>query len=146
MEKSCFVGISALRRNDPDRPNHEKDIMSPDGEVMKTPQDSLLSVVYAPDARTGLPTGDIQYYVSDRASEDVKQFILQNLMKDVSVAKNVANPQGLSDDALLELSRGLNESVDDYVLRMQKQVDDFKFIREQVAKQIQEQNVPFKSE
>ena len=67
-------------------------------------------------------------------------------MKDVSVAKNVANPSGLSDDALLELSRGLNESVDDYVLRMQQQVDNFKFIREQVAKQVQEQNVPPKSE
>lgn len=120
--------------------------LSPDGEVQKTPQDSLLSVIYAPDARTGLPTGDIQYYVSDRASEDVKQFILQNLMKDVSVAKQVANPQGLSDDALLELSRGLNESVDDYVLRMQKQVDDFKFIRDQVARQVAEQNVPPKSE
>ena len=119
--------------------------LSSDAEVAKTPQDSLLSVIYAPDARTGLPTGDIQYYVSDRASEDVKQFILKNLMKDVSVAKNVANPVGLSDDALLELSRGLFESVDDYVLRMQQQVDNFKFIREQVAKQAV-QNVPDKSE
>lgn len=120
--------------------------LSPDGEVQKTPQDTLLTIIYAPDERTGLPTGDIQYYVSDRASEDVKQFILQNLMKDVSAAKNVANPQGLSDDALLELSRGLNESVDDYVLRMQKQVDDFKFIREKVARELAEKNVSPQSE
>ena len=97
-------------------------------EEKKTPVDTLLSIVYAPDERTGLPTGDITYYVSDKASEDVKNFILKNLMNDVSAAKNIGNNLGLSDDALLELSKGSRESMDEYILRLGKQIDDFKFI------------------
>lgn len=145
MNKRNISERFAFARSCDYQSKYYKKPLSFDGEVKKTPQDTLLSVVYAPDARTGLPTGDIQYYVSDKASEDVKQFILKNLLKDVSAAKNVANPTALSDDALLELSRGLNESVDDYVMRMQQQVDNFKFIREQVAKQAA-QNVSDKPE
>lgn len=104
-------------------------------EEKKTPVDTLLSIVYAPDERTGLPTGDITYYVSDKASEDVKNFILKNLMNDVSAAKNIGNNLGLSDDALLELSKGSRESMDEYILRLGKQIDDFKFIKELAAKE-----------
>lgn len=104
-------------------------------EEKKTPVDTLLSIVYAPDERTGLPTGDIQYYVSDKASEDVKNFILKNLMNDVSAAKNIGNNLGLSDDALLELSKDSKESMDAYILRLGKQIDDFKFIKELAAKE-----------
>lgn len=104
-------------------------------EVDSQSKDSLLSIIYAPDSRTGLPTGDLNYYVSDRANEDVKAFILKNLMMDVSAAKNVPNPSGLSDDALLELSRGSNETVDDYVMRMNHEIETFKFFQEQMKKQ-----------
>ena len=37
-------------------------------ERQKLPSDSLLSVIYQPDSRTKLPTGDIGYFVSDRAN------------------------------------------------------------------------------
>lgn len=132
------------RRIDVDATNHEK-ISRPSVEVEKTPNDTLLSIVYAPDERTGLPCGDINYYVSERVNPDVREFILANLMRDVSVAKNIANPSGLSDDALLELSRGSSENVDDYVLRLNKEISDFKFMKEMFEKQ-EKQDVPPKSD
>lgn len=110
-------------------------------ELEKSSSDSLLSIIYAPDGRTGLPTGDLNYYVSDKANEDVKAFILKNLMLDVSSARNIPNPSGLSDDALLELSIGSNESVDEYVQRLSREIDTFKFFQEQIKKQ----NVPSES-
>lgn len=100
-------------------------------EVKNSPKDSLLSIVYAPDDRTGLPTGDLTYLVSAKVAPDVKEFILSNLMQDVSVAKNPANLQGLSDDALLELSRNKGESLESYVGRLTREIDTFKFIQEQ---------------
>lgn len=128
-------------------PDILNDVEQTECEVAQTPKDSLLSIIYATDERTGLPTGDIQYFVSDRASDDVKNFILQNLMIDVSPAKNVANPSGLSDDALLELSRGSRETVQEYAMRLGKQIDDFKFLQEQIAReQAEKQNVSDKSE
>lgn len=128
-------------------PDILNDVEQTECEVAQTPKDSLLSIIYATDERTGLPTGDIQYFVSDRASDDVKNFILQNLMIDVSSAKNVANPSGLSDDALLELSRGSRETVQEYAMRLGKQIGDFKFLQEQIAReQAEKQNVSDKSE
>ena len=128
-------------------PDILNDVEQTECEVAQTPKDSLLSIVYATDERTGLPTGDIQYFVSDRASDDVKNFILQNLMIDVSAAKNVANPSGLSDDALLELSRGSRETVQEYAMRLGKQITDFKFLQEQIAReQAEKQDVSSESE
>lgn len=110
-------------------------------EVEYSPSDSLLSVIYAVDERTGLPSGDLQYFVSDKANPTVKQFILDNLMCDISSARNIKNPSGLTDDALLELSRGSNETIDDYVLRLGNEIETYKFFVEQSKK-----DVPDKSE
>lgn len=133
MNKDSYKRFDYARSYDPSLSKHEV-IIRPSVEVEKKPSDSLLSVIYAPDARTGLPTGDIQYFVSDKANPDVKQFILQNLMMDVSAAKNVTNPSGLSDDALLELSRNSNETVDQYISRLGHEIDTFKFFQEQSKK------------
>lgn len=122
------------RRYDPDSWFAQGSESQSSVEIEKSPQDSLLSIIYAPDPLTGLPTGDIQYFVSDKANPDVKAFILDNLMRDVSAGKNVANPSGLSDDALLELSRGRDESVQEYAQRLRSEVDSFKFLREQLSK------------
>ena len=138
MKKDSYVRFDYARNYDPSLSNPEKSSVKIADEVEHKPKDTLLSVIYAPDVRTGLPTGDIQYYVSDKANPDVKQFILQNLMMDVSSARNVTNPSGLSDDALLELSRSSNETFDQYISRLGHEIDTFKFFQEQIKKQ----NVP----
>lgn len=138
MKRSSFLAFDFCRNlRNPDCP----DVVSVPqvDEVKNSPKDSLLKIVYAPDSRTGLPTGDLTYLVSDKAAPDVKEFILSNLMQDVSAAKNPANLQGLSDDALLELSRNKGESLESYVGRLTREIDTFKFIQEQ---QKREKDVP----
>ena len=41
-------------------PDILNDVEQTECEVAQTPKDSLLSIIYATDERTGLPTGDIQ--------------------------------------------------------------------------------------
>lgn len=86
------------------------------------PRDSLLRIIYTPDARTGLPTGDLGYLVSDKANPQVKQFILDNLMQDVSSAVT-PSAQGLSDDDILALSRNVGESVEAYAARLNQSIE-----------------------
>lgn len=134
MKKDSYKRFDYARNYDSSLSNPEKPSSVTVDELEQNPKDTLLSVIYAPDVRTGLPTGDIQYYVSDKANPDVKQFILQNLMMDVSSAKNITNPSGLSDDALLELSRNSNETPDQYISRLGHEIDTFKFFQEQIIK------------
>lgn len=132
MKKDSYKRFDYARFYDPSLSNPDKSSVMTSVEVDMKPKDTLLSVIYAPDERTGLPTGDIQYFVSDKANPDVKQFILQNLMMDVSSVKNVTNPSGLSDDALLELSRNSNETPEQYISRLGHEIDTFKFFQEQM--------------
>lgn len=101
------------------------------------PADSLLSLVYKRDERTGLPTGDLSYLVSDKANPEVKQFILDNLMQDVSAAKNVSAPAGLSADDVLALSRNSGESIADYVARLNQSIDRDKWILSKYKENVQ---------
>lgn len=104
------------------------------------PADSLLKLVYKRDERTGLPTGDLNYLVSDKANPEVKQFILDNLMKDVSSAKNISAPAGLSADDVLALSRNHNESIADYAARLNQSIDRDKWILDTYKKNVQSQS------
>lgn len=129
MKKENYKSFDYARRYDPVRSKCPVQEVNVDEENV-VPKDSLLHTIYAPDPRTGLPTGDITYMVSDKVNPQVKQFILDNLMMDTSSAKTPSVPDGISDDALFELSRGHNESLADYVGRLNKEVDTFKFIQE----------------
>lgn len=82
--------------------------------------DSFIRLVYALDEHR-VPTGDLAYMVSDKANPEVKQWVLQNLLMDVSAAASVAAPEGVSDDDILALSRDPRESSQDYMNR----VNDF---------------------
>lgn len=101
------------------------------------PVDSLLSLVYKRDERTGLPTGDLSYLVSDKANPEVKRFILDNLMQDVSAAKNISAPAGLSEDDVLALSRNSNESIAEYAARLNQSIDKDKWILNTYKKNVQ---------
>lgn len=82
------------------------------------PEDSLLSLVYSLDPITKLPTGDLGYLVSDKANPEVKNWILQNIMIDVSSAAAPAPPKGLSDDDIASLARDPHESSQAYMERV----------------------------
>lgn len=112
----------------------EPEIPEPD-DGCKSPQDSLLSIVYGRDERTGLPIGDLQYYVSDKANPQIKEFILANLMNDVSAAQNVAAKYNISDDDILALSIQKDETLADYVERLNTSIERDKWLMDEYKKQ-----------
>ena len=109
-------------------------------EVKKTPQDALLSVIYAIDERTKLPTGDLAYYVSDSVNPQIKEFILKNLLMDVSSAANPTfNSNEISDDLALDLMRQPNETPDAYRSRL----NQFASENKDFAKRLYEKSLSF---
>ena len=138
MKKDAYTRFDYARRiteKDFEPRVREKEVV----EKAESPQDSLLSIVYGIDERTGLPTGDLSYLVSDKANPQVKEFILSNLMKDVSSAQNVAAKYNLSDDDILALSRNTGESVQAYADRLNASIQRDKWMIDQYK-----QNVPSK--
>lgn len=101
-------------------------------------EDSLLRLIYSRDARTGLPVGDLTYYVSDKANPEVKAFILQNLMQDVSAAANPTIPKDIPEELAMDLMRNSDESYDQYVSRLMQ----YKIQNETIVKNAQSVVVP----
>ena len=137
MKKDCYKRIDSLRRiNDEDfecHPNFE----NVDVEDASKAKDSLLSIVYALDERMQVPSGDLHYLVSDKANPQVKQFILDNLMMDVSSAKNISAPADLDDSVVLELSRRDGESIEEYASRLNTSIDRDKWLMSEYKKNVQ---------
>lgn len=96
--------------------------------VMNNPSESdqLLRLIFTTDEVTHLPTGDLQYFVSSKASPEVKKFILDNLMMDVSSAANPPIPTGLDDDLAFQLMRQHGETTESYANRLNSVVTDTK--------------------
>lgn len=135
MKRDCYVLYDYARRLT-DKDGEEKREKVPDVDPQLDPKDSLLALVYAVDERTQLPTGDLQYLVSDKANPQVKQFILDNLMQDVSGAQNVSAKYNLSDDDILALSRNQGESVQEYAERLNASIVKDRWMIEQAAAQV----------
>lgn len=77
----------------------------------------LLREIFSVDPETGICRGDIQYFMSKTANPQVKAFIEQVLFAPRSVREGY-DPAKISDDLIVEFSRGSNESIEDYGKRM----------------------------
>ena len=89
--------------------------------IQKTPEfkysdsdlDMIIREIFSVDENTGLPVGDIAYYMSPNGNPQVKDWIMNNLLKP-SGRINSSVPDGVDDDVLAEFARGKEESVFDY--------------------------------
>ena len=106
-----------------------------------TAAESFLSLVYAIDPITKLPTGDLNYLVSDKANPEVKQWVLQNLMIDTSGAVVPSPPRGLSDDDIANLSRDPHEDINSYMERVNQYAKDNIELYERLT-ELSRQSVP----
>lgn len=111
--------------------------------VDSNPRKAILEAIYAVDPVSRFPSGDIAAYVSDKTSPEVKNWILSNIMLDTSSVRNVAAPDGVSDDVIESLMRRDGESSLDYAQRVsdyyQSEVDNINQVLE-YARQRSEQN------
>ena len=81
----------------------------------------LLDEIYAVDPRSGMPKGDIQYFLSKDGNPQVKAFIESQLFAKRQVEPQY-DPAHFSDDLLYEFKRQDGESVAHYA----KRIDDLR--------------------
>lgn len=78
----------------------------------------ILQAIYGLDPITKLPTGDIMCYLASSTPPEIKQYILDNIMIDVSSQALPKVPEGVDDDTVFQLQRNKDESVDSYRARI----------------------------
>ena len=101
---------------------------------------SLLRTIYSV-GEDGYPVGDLATFVGKNASPEVKKFILDNLMRDVS---GMANPSstGLSDDDITLLTRQSGESMHSYAQRLNESIDKDKYILSYAKRVVSQNSAP----
>lgn len=77
----------------------------------------VLDEIFSVDDISGLPRGDIQYWMSSEGNSQVKQWLENNLLKP-RAKQSGTSIEGVTDDMIVEMSRKADESVSDYALRL----------------------------
>lgn len=76
---------------------------------------SLFDQVFSVDPDSKLPVGDLAMFVNENTHPDIKRFIELNLLKPYDVnADSSGDFSSLSDDDIIEFTRGVDESVVSY--------------------------------
>ena len=106
---SMFAGVEDISSNgvvDPAYVPSESNMMD------------ILNEIFSVDPISGLPKGDLAYYLSPDGNPDVKLWLENNLLKPRSIATG-SSVEGVSDDLIAECARRSDESAFDYALRME---------------------------
>lgn len=90
----------------------------PEPEITDTQLYNVLKEIYSVDPATGLPKGDIQYFMSPNANPQVQAWLQENLLKPRAKEKGTSI-EGVTDDMMVEYSRKFGESVNAYRQRLQ---------------------------
>lgn len=119
MNKKEFYNLSnASRAKDIEKHFVKVDVSDEKPMEKHNPDDVFLKIVYSIDERTRCPKGDLQYLVSDKVNPEVKQWILEHLLTDMSASAFHSQVKGLSDDDIAALAMQPNETVSDYCARV----------------------------
>lgn len=108
-------------------------------EKQYSDSDALLKAIYQIGS-DGYPVGDLAIYAGKNASPEVKKFILDNLMRDVSGMANPAS-MNLSDDEIVTLTRGSNETMSDYAARLNSSIEKDSYILKHAQRPVQTDKV-----
>lgn len=118
MERKLAKYFSFYKGIKTDAENHYEPI---DSLLQESDLKPILDEIFAVDPRSGMPKGDIQYFLSKDGNPQVKAFIESQLFaKRESVPQY--DPEQYSDDLLYEFSRKDNETVAQYA----KRIDDLR--------------------
>lgn len=104
-------------------------------EKQYSDSDALLKAIYQIGS-DGYPVGDLAVFVGKNASPEVKKFILDNLMCDVSSAANPAS-MNLSDDEIATLTRHSEETMADYAARLNQSISKDTYILNVAKRNVQ---------
>lgn len=112
---ACFQGI--VVQEDNGKPK-DPDYQPAEGNLM-----DIIKEIFSVDPISGLPKGDIQYYLSKDGNPDVKRWIENNLLTP-RVSSGRSTPEGVTDDMIVEMSRQNGESLADYQQRLMSIYDE----------------------
>lgn len=122
MKKSLAKFMSCFSMIDTSiMPKFQEYIEPFDDSQMKRVLDEIFSV----DPETGLPKGDIQYWLSSEGNPQIKQWLENNLLKPRAISSGTSI-EGVTDDLIVEMSRKPGESADDYTCRLASLYDSAK--------------------
>lgn len=79
--------------------------------------DRILEQIFSVDPVSGLPRTDIVYYLSPNGDPQVREWIMNNLLKP-RASSSGKSIDGVTDDMIHEFSRGVDESLESYVGRI----------------------------
>ena len=106
-------------------------VVDPEYVPVEDDMQRILREIYSVDENTGLPQGDLAYYLSPDGNPQVKEWLVNNLLKPRAIVQG-SSVDGVTDDMLAEYAKGRDESVDAYRQRLsdihaQAQADIEKF-------------------
>ena len=88
--------------------------------------DRMVSLVYAPHAKTKLPCSDLQVLFSDSVPPEVADWVRKNLQGQVAMSpSSIVNGEQVDDDTLIALTRQVGESDIDYINRCDNLIRSF---------------------
>lgn len=93
--------------------------------VQESQLQEIFNEIFAVDPVSGLPKGDLQYYLSKDGNPMVKQWLENNLLAP-RAKQSGSSVEGVSDDLINEMSRIDGETTEDYRTRLQSIFDEAK--------------------
>lgn len=92
-------------------------VVDPDFVSVDDDMHRILREIFTVDELTGVPKGDLAYYLSPDGNPQVKDWLVSNLLQPRAV-KQGTSIEGVTDDMLAEFVKGRDESVDAYRERL----------------------------
>lgn len=114
----CFKGLRDVVYKSPTPPVIETPVQSE--------QERLLDMIYTSDPETGLPSGAIEQFLSEKTSDQVRSFIERTILKEIP-NESSGIPVSLHDEVLkldpefiARTCRNRFESLDQYEARVER--------------------------
>ena len=104
---SMYQGLSIINPTLNENPEY----VMPDSDL-----DRVLREIFSVDERSGLPMQDIAYVCSKNGNPQVKDWLLNNLMKAGKVQGE--RRDSITDDMIAEFGKRADESSEDYASRL----------------------------
>ena len=109
MDKRLYKYMSQIQALD-----NDPCVIVPDKEIRSDSDlERVLSSIFEVDPKSGLPMTDVQYYLSPNGNPQVRDWLINNLMKPRRDAGQYST-EHLTDDMIVEFSRGVGETLEDY--------------------------------
>ena len=113
MKRSLYYKFSAPFAQG----NYINVYLDPQSSLIESELDGILKEIFSVDERTGLPKGDIQYFLSKDGNPQVKAWLESNLLTP-RAKESGSSIEGVTDDLIAEMARNDDETSSQYAERL----------------------------